>query len=166
MKLVRRFAPSVGNRNRFPVTRRKWGCFLPDDRNLKKQRYRNLIQERTAMYSVKKNGETAIITLDSSVERGTKEDIDSLKNQCKELQDEGIRNIILNMQHVENAPSIVLGTIIVLQKRLRSAEGEVAILNPTDRLVRILEITKMDKIIGVFKSEEEALGAIGMRGTV
>ena len=118
------------------------------------------------MYSVKKDGETAIVTLDSSIERGSKEDIDSLKNQCKQLQEEGVRNIILNMQHVENAPSIVLGTIIVLQKRLRSAEGEVAILNPTERLLRILEITKMDKIIGVFKSEEEALCTVGARGTV
>jgi CO dehydrogenase/acetyl-CoA synthase gamma subunit (corrinoid Fe-S protein) len=43
--------------------------------------------------------------------QNSKEDIDSLKTQCRDLQDEGIRNIILNMQQVENAPSIVLGTI-------------------------------------------------------
>jgi len=112
------------------------------------------------MYSVKKIDDTAIITLGSSVERGSKEDIDALKNQCRELQNEGIRNIILNMQEVENAPSIVLGTIIVLQKRMRASEGDVAILNPTNRLVRILEITKMDKIIGVYNSEETALDSV------
>ena len=116
------------------------------------------------MYSVKKIEDTAIITLDSSIEKGSKEDIDILKDQCRQLQNEGIRNIILNMQQVENAPSIVLGTIIVLQKRMRASEGEVAILNPTDRLVRILEITKMDKIIGVFSSENEALNSIGVKG--
>ena len=116
------------------------------------------------MYSVKKIEDTAIISLDSSIEKGSKEDIDTLKDQCRQLQNEGIRNIILNMQQVENAPSIVLGTIIVLQKRMRASEGEVAILNPTDRLVRILEITKMDKIIGVFSSEDEALNSIGVKG--
>jgi len=112
------------------------------------------------MYSVKKIQDTAILTLDSSIEKGSKEDIDALKNQCRQLQDEGVRNIILNMQQVENAPSIVLGTIIVLQKRMKASEGEVAILNPTGRLLRILEITKMDKIIGVYSSEETALDSV------
>jgi stage II sporulation protein AA (anti-sigma F factor antagonist) len=116
------------------------------------------------MYSVKKIDDTAIISLGSSVERGSKEDIDALKSQCRELQNEGVRNIILNMQEVENAPSIVLGTIIVLQKRMKASEGEVAILNPTNRLTRILEITKMDKIIGVFNSEEEALSSVKAEG--
>ncbi len=116
------------------------------------------------MYSVKKIDDTAIITLDSSIEKGSKENIDAFKNQCRELQNEGVRNIILNMQEVENTPSIVLGTIIVLQKRMRASEGDVAILNPTNRLVRILEITKMDKIIGVFNSEEEALNSLGAKG--
>ena len=118
------------------------------------------------MYSVRKFEDTAILTVDSSIERGSKEDVDSLKNQCMELQEQGVKNIILNMQQVENAPSIVLGTIIVLQKRLRTTEGEVAILNPTERLQRILEITKMDKIIGVFKSEEDALSAVKVKGGV
>ena len=116
------------------------------------------------MYSVRKIDDTSIIDLDSSIEKGAKENIDALKEQCRKLQEEGIRNIILNMRQVENAPSIVLGTIIVLQKRLRSAEGEIAILSPTDRLRRILEITKMDKIIGVYGTEEEALEAVGAAG--
>ena len=116
------------------------------------------------MYSIRKIGDTAIINLDSSIERGSKEDIDNLKEQCHQLQDEGIRNIILNMNEVENAPSIVLGTIIVLQKRMKTSDGEVAIMNPTDRLTRILEITKMDKIIGVFNSENEALSSLGIKG--
>ncbi len=116
------------------------------------------------MYSVRKIDDTSIIDLDSSIEKGAKENIDALKEQCRKLQEEGIRNIILNMRQVENAPIIVLGTIIVLQKRLRSAEGEIAILSPTDRLRRILEITKMDKIIGVYGTEEEALEAVGAAG--
>ena len=130
------------------------------DLPLKTDYSQNSIQERITMYSVKKIQDTAILTLDSSIEKGSKEDIDALKGQCRQLQDEGVRNIILNMQQIENAPSIVLGTIIVLQKRMKASEGEVAILNPTDRLLRILEITKMDKIIGVYNSEETALDSV------
>ncbi len=115
------------------------------------------------MFSVRKVEDTAILTLDSSIERGSKEDIENFKGQCTALQSEGIRNIILNMQLVENAPSIVLGTIIVLQKRLKNSDGNIAIANPTERMTKIFQITNMNKVIGIYGTEEDALNSLGIK---
>ena len=115
------------------------------------------------MFGVRKVEDTAILTLDSSIERGTKEDIEAFKRQCTTLQNEGIRNIILNLQQVETAPSIVLGTIIVLQKRLKNFDGNIAIASPTERMTRIFNITNMDKVIGIYVTEEDALSSLGIK---
>ena len=115
------------------------------------------------MFSVRKVGDTAIIAFDSSIEKGSKEDLESFRTQCNALQNEGIRNIILNMEQVENAPSIVLGTIVVLQKKLSNADGRITISNPTDRMMKIFQITKIDSIISIFGTEEDALNALGVK---
>ncbi len=118
------------------------------------------------MFNVRKVEDAAIISLDSSIEKGSKEDTDCLKTLVANLTNEGIRGIVLNMQQVENAPSIVLGTIIILQKRLSSSNNRIVILNPTDRMMKIFHITKLDSIIGIYETEEDALSALGVKSAV
>lgn len=112
------------------------------------------------MFEIKKENDTAIITIDSTIERSTIEEIEEFKIQCIKLQDEGIFNIILNMEQVENPPSIFLGTIIVLQNKFKNSEGNIAIASPTERIRKIFEITKMDRIIGIYPTQAEALNSL------
>lgn len=112
------------------------------------------------MFNIKKDNDTAIITIDSAIEKSTIEEFEEFRLQCTALQSDGIRNIILNMEKVENPPSIFLGTIIVLQKKFKNSEGNVAIVNPTERIRKIFEITQMDRIISIYGTEEEALNSL------
>lgn len=112
------------------------------------------------MHVVKKREDVAVVTLDPALAQGDKDELGALKQLCTDLQDEGCAHIVLDMAEVEHAPSLVLGSIIVLQKRIRSQDGELAIVRPTERLKRILEITKMNKIIHIYTTEDEAVEAL------
>lgn len=112
------------------------------------------------MHVVKKRDHVAIVMVDPALSAGDREELESLKQLCTDLQAEGYVHIVLDMAEVEHAPSLVLGSIIVLQKRIRTRDGELALLHPTERLQRILEITKMSKIFRIYTDEEEALKAL------
>ncbi len=58
------------------------------------------------------------------------------------------------------APSTVLGSIIVLQKRAKTHNAELVILRPSERLKRILQVTKMTRIIQIYDDENEAVNAL------
>ncbi len=115
------------------------------------------------MYSVDRTGGTAVISIDSSIEKGAKTDFDLLKEQCLKLREEGILSIILEMSRIENASSLILGTVILIQKKLEPLNGKIAIAAPTEKLRRILEITGMNKIIRVYDSKEKALNVLDRR---
>ena len=112
------------------------------------------------MHVVKKREDVAIVMVDPALSRGDRDELETLKQLCADLQTEGYVHIVLDMAEVEHAPSLVLGTIIVLQKRIKTQDGELAILRPTERLKRIFEITKMNKIIRIYTDEEEAVKAL------
>ena len=112
------------------------------------------------MARVKKHGDVAIVTVDAALSAGDREQIEALKQVCMDLQAQGSVHIVLDMSELEHAPSLVLGSIIVLQKRIRTCDGELAILRPTERLQRILEITQMDALIRIYTDEEEAIRAL------
>lgn len=112
------------------------------------------------MHGVKKRGDVAVVTVDPALSRGEQEELDALKELCTQLQNEGYTHIVLDMAGVDHAPSLVLGSIIVLQKRMNTRQGGLAILRPTDRLKRILEITKMDRIVRIYTDEDEAVEAL------
>jgi len=112
------------------------------------------------MHTVKRQNDVAIITVDPALSQADLDEIEALKELCTTLQAQGCVHLVLDMRQVEHAPSLVLGSIIVLRKRLATAHGELAILNPTERTKRILEITNMNKVIRVYADEGEALKAL------
>jgi anti-anti-sigma factor len=111
------------------------------------------------MHEVRKRDDVAIITVDPGLAQGDRTQIEALKELCAELQDEGCANIVLDMSRVQHAPSLVLGSIIVLQKRIRTRDGELAIVRATERLKRTLDITRMSSVIQIHADEQEAIKA-------
>jgi anti-anti-sigma factor len=112
------------------------------------------------MHKVRKQDDVAIITLDRRLGQGDGAALAALKQCCADLQRDGCVHIVLDAAGLEHAPSTVLGSIIVLQKRAKSEKGELVIVHPGERLKRILQITKMTTIIRVYDDENEALSAL------
>jgi anti-anti-sigma factor len=112
------------------------------------------------MHIVRTRDGVAIITVDPGLAQGDHDQIEALKELCSGLQDQGYANIVLDMAEVQHAPSLVLGSIIVLQNRIKTRDGELAIVRATERLKRTLDITKMSSVIRIHTDEQEAIKAL------
>jgi anti-sigma B factor antagonist len=78
----------------------------------------------------------------------------------QELIDEGSKRILLNMEKVSFCNSHGFGAIVSIYTRLAKRDGRFAILKPQEAILEVLEITKMDSIIGVYKNLDKAITAL------
>ena len=111
---------------------------------------------------IRRFNHVAVIQIPSCFELGRKTDIDELKSHCVEIVHDGISDLIFDMSEIENAPSILLSTIILWHKKMKELGGKLFVLKPTDRVAHIFDITKIDRIVRVFDSEEVALKAMAV----
>ena len=78
----------------------------------------------------------------------------------QQLIDEGVTKLLLDLHDVSFCNSHGFGAIINLYTRLAKRDGRFAILRPQKAISEVLEITKMDSIIGVYEDESAALKAL------
>lgn len=78
----------------------------------------------------------------------------------QELVDGGATRILLDLEQVNFCNSHGFGAIINLYTRLAKRDGRFAILKPQKAIQEVLEITKMDSIIGVYANEADAIQAL------
>lgn len=73
--------------------------------------------------------------------------------------DEGNPNIIINMINVSYMDSSGFGTLLSATKRLRPLNGSLYLVGCNDAISRMLQITRLNTIFGVYGTEEEAIRA-------
>jgi len=78
----------------------------------------------------------------------------------QELIDGGAMKVLLDLEKVSFCNSHGFGAIINLYTRLAKRDGRFAILKPQKAIQEVLEITKMDSIIGVYADERDAIAAL------
>jgi anti-sigma B factor antagonist len=71
--------------------------------------------------------------------------------------EEGETNLIMQMSSVDFVDSTGLGTIVRLAKRVREAKGQLRLSAPQPKILEMFELTRLDKILPIFKTQEEAL---------
>ena len=69
----------------------------------------------------------------------------------------GETNLLLQMSAVNFVDSTGLGTIVRLAKRVREANGQLRLSDPQPKILEMFELTRLDKILPIFKTQEEAL---------
>ena len=85
------------------------------------------------------------------------------KEAMLELIEQGVVKIAINLEQTEYLDSTGLGALVGVLKRVREREGNVHLVNPTDRIRRVLEITGLVKVFTISDSEEEAIKALGQK---
>lgn len=75
--------------------------------------------------------------------------------------DKGGANIVINMSEVTYMDSSGFGTLLSATKRLRPLHGGLFLVGCNDSLTRMLQITRLNTIFGVYDDEAHALDAIG-----
>lgn len=73
---------------------------------------------------------------------------------------EGATSIIVNMARVNYLDSSGFGALLSATKRLRPLSGNLYIVGCNDAIMRMLHITRLNTIFGVFDHEDDAIAAI------
>ncbi len=84
-----------------------------------------------------------------------------LRDQVHALLAQGCRFFILNIEEVNYIDSSGLGQLVSIWTSVRTQGGNVVLLRPTERVRRLLFITKLQMVFDVFLEEEKA--ALGVR---
>jgi anti-anti-sigma factor len=87
-----------------------------------------------------------------------------LKGRLTETADDGGSKVVLDLSHVTFVDSMGLGVMLGSMKRLRAHGGELHLVVAGPELRRILEITRLDRILPLHETRADALAAVGYRG--
>ena len=68
--------------------------------------------------------------------------------------------LVINFERVKFLSSAVLGKLISLNKRLTKEKGRLALCCINKDVRQVFKITRLDKLIPIFSSEEKAVGKI------
>ena len=67
------------------------------------------------------------------------------------------KRLVLNMTDVGYMDSSGVGTLVELLRRVNGYKGKLALVNLSQRVKSVFEITKLDKFFSIYATEEQAL---------
>jgi anti-sigma B factor antagonist len=97
-----------------------------------------------------------VLYMKDSLTVATAQDIFS---QIVSLLEDGETKFLLNLSSVEFIDSTGLGTLVRLSKRVREAQGKLSLAEPQAKILEMFELTRLNKILPIYKTHEEALEA-------
>lgn len=78
----------------------------------------------------------------------------------RKLDENPVRNLIINLQGVKFIDSSGLGAILGRYKRVAAGGGKVAVVGAAPQVTKILELSGIMKIMSAYEKEEQALQAL------
>jgi len=100
-------------------------------------------------------GDVAVVDFSGKITLG--EGSATLRRMIKELVESGQRRILLNLNDVDYIDSSGIGELVAAYTTVRSADGELKILNLTKRIRDLLQITRLFTIFDVQTDEASAI---------
>lgn len=89
-------------------------------------------------------------------------DARALSEKVKELINTGIRKIILDLGGINLMNSCFgLGIIASCWGNMNRVQGKLVIANPSPKVKKLLEITKLNQVFSIYPSVEEAKSNLG-----
>lgn len=108
-------------------------------------------------FQVKEAQDVVVITLTGEMVGGP--DATALNDQVKELVKNGKNKVVINMKHVNWMNSSGLGILIGSVNTIRKSGGDLKLAHLNEKPRQVLEITKLDRVFGIFDQEEEAIAS-------
>ena len=97
-------------------------------------------------------------------ERGMKGEVENeLKERIDVLVREGRLEILIDLQHMPRVDSSELGRLIRSHISVRQAGGKVRLCNISEKVMMLLRMTRLDTVLDLHGTEEEALDSIRLR---
>lgn len=84
----------------------------------------------------------------------------TLKERIDSLVREGQRQILVDLKHLPYLDSTGLGRLIRAHSAVRQAGGRVRLCNVSPKIMELLKLTRLDTVLDIYTSEEDALAAV------
>ena len=82
-----------------------------------------------------------------------------LRQAITDVIDSGAANVILDMEQVDFLDSTGLGVLVGALKRAKSKDGVLSIVATQDKILKIFDITGLNKVFPMHGSVDEAIGS-------
>lgn len=103
-----------------------------------------------------KRGGSDVLTLRGEIDVYT---APRLRQAIIDLVDAGARHIVVDMGAVDFLDSTGLGVLVGGLKRVKVQEGELSIVTSQDKILKIFDITGLNKVFSIHDSLDGAVGA-------
>ena len=107
---------------------------------------------------VEKAGDVTVVVpktefLDANTSREFKEELPAALGESGK--------VVLDLRHVQFMDSGGCGAVLAVLKKLRTSGGDLKICCVTNPVRALFDLVRMQRIVGVFKTREEAVAAFG-----
>jgi anti-sigma B factor antagonist len=102
-----------------------------------------------------KRGSQTVLTVRGEIDVYT---APRLRQAIVDLVDSGAVNIVVDMEKVDFLDSTGLGVLVEGLKRVRTRGGDLSIVVTQDKIIKIFEITGLNKAFSLHTSLDDALG--------
>ena len=109
-------------------------------------------------YIIEDVGTVAVVRFDGDLGGGDDAD---LKKLFVRLRQDGKTNVVADMTKVEFMDSTVIGLLVWGMKNLREVGGDWRMFGIRGAVLKIFQVTHLDRAFQIFHSEEEALASFG-----
>jgi anti-sigma B factor antagonist len=102
-------------------------------------------------------GDVAVVSVSGKLMGGPESD--ALRNEVKNLIDEGKRKFVVNLKGVPWINSTGLGALMAVYTSIQRSEGVLRLCHVSDRIQSLFMITKLLTIFDTYPTEEEAIAS-------
>jgi anti-sigma B factor antagonist len=108
------------------------------------------------------DSETHVIELGGEIDLYTAPEF---KERMAEIIDEGKTRVVVDLSDATFIDSTTLGVLVGGVKRLRPAGGSLALVCTDENIIKIFEITGLDRVFPIHDTRDEALADVAEGGT-
>ena len=101
--------------------------------------------------------QTYVISLSGEVDLYTAPEF---KQQLLDVIGEGARDVLVDLSATTFVDSTTLGVLVGGVKRLRANDGQLSLVCSDRNIVKIFEITGLDRVFPIFPTRDEALASV------
>ena len=106
---------------------------------------------------INKTLENNVVILSLSGKLIGQKEIEQLYFQIRQLQENNVNRIVLNLEQLDWMGSLGLGALISCMTTMRNAGGDIHLCNLNPKLRSLLKITKLELVMPVFDSTDTAV---------
>jgi anti-sigma B factor antagonist len=83
------------------------------------------------------------------------------KQQLLDVINQGAKEVIVDFSNTTFIDSTTLGVLVGGVKRLRTNDGQLALVSSDRNITKIFEITGLDRVFTIYGSRDEAVAGLG-----